>query len=183
MSREAVCQIVDQAPEAKLEPPRPLIRELPPADPFPVDALGDLLEAATKAINDRVQAPMAICGQSTLAAATLAAQGHADVQLPTGHVKPISNFFMTIAATGERKTATDHEALWPFQEAGSRLFAKITTGVSAIRECQDRLGKSAGSCRKESEGRSRCDQVRAGRSRTASSGSFVADVDLPGADL
>jgi putative DNA primase/helicase len=73
MSGEAVRQIVDQASEAKLEPPRPLIRQLPPADPFPVDALGDVLEAATRAINDRVRAPMAICGQSTLAAATLAA--------------------------------------------------------------------------------------------------------------
>ena len=119
MSREAIRQIVDQ--EAKLEPPRPLIRELPPADPFPVEALGDVLEAATRAINDRVQAPMAICGQSTLAAATLAAQGHGDVQLPTGHVKPISNFFMSVAATGERKTATDHEALWPFRKREAAL--------------------------------------------------------------
>ena len=59
---------------------------------------------------------MAICGQSTLAAATLAAQGHADVQLPTNHVKPITNFFVSVAATGERKTATDHEALWPFRK-------------------------------------------------------------------
>jgi hypothetical protein len=115
MSRKSIREIVDQAPEEKLEPPRPLIREIPPADPFPVEALGDLLGAATKAINDRVQAPVAICGQSTLAAATLAAQGHADVQLPTGHVRPISNFFATVAQSGERKTATDNEALWPFR--------------------------------------------------------------------
>ncbi len=99
---------------ARDEPPRPLVRELPPADPFPVEALGDILGAATRAINDRVQAPMAICGQSTLAAATLAAQGQADVELPTGHVKPITEFFVSVAATGERKTATDKEALWPF---------------------------------------------------------------------
>ena len=100
--------------DARIEPPRPLLRELPPADPFPVDALGKVLGAATVAINDRVQAPMAICGQSTLAAATLAAQGQADVELPTGQVKPITEFFVSVAATGERKTATDKEALWPF---------------------------------------------------------------------
>ena len=100
--------------DARTEPPRPLIRELPPADPFPVDALGAVLGAATRAINDRVQAPMAICGQSTLAAGTLAAQGQADVELPTGQVKPITEFFVSVAATGERKTATDKEALWPF---------------------------------------------------------------------
>jgi hypothetical protein len=113
---EAVRKIVRQAAEVNPEPPRPLIRELPPADPFPVDALGDLLGNATKAINDRVQSPIAICGQSTLAAATLAVQAHANVELPTGQVKPISNFFISVAATGERKTATDGEALWPFRK-------------------------------------------------------------------
>lgn len=118
---EAVRKIVEQAPEVRPEPPRPLIRELPPADQFPVGALGDILGAATRAINDRVQAPMAICGQSTLAAATLAAQGHADVELPTGHVKPITNYLFSIAETGERKTATDTEALWPFRKREKAL--------------------------------------------------------------
>ena len=32
--------------DVRAEPPRPLIRELPPADPFPVEALGDVLGAA-----------------------------------------------------------------------------------------------------------------------------------------
>ena len=70
------------------EPPRPLMRELPPADPFPVDALGEVLRAAAHAIHDRVQAPLAICGQSVLAAAALAGQGHADVVLPIGPGQP-----------------------------------------------------------------------------------------------
>jgi hypothetical protein len=30
----------------KSEPPRPLARELPPADPFPIDALGPLLRGS-----------------------------------------------------------------------------------------------------------------------------------------
>jgi hypothetical protein len=107
--------------EVKPEPPRPLTRELPPADPFPIDALGDLLGSAARAIHERVQCPLAICGQSVIAAATLAAQGHADVQLPTGHVRPISNFFVTIAETGERKTAADNEALWPVRKREKAL--------------------------------------------------------------
>lgn len=61
---------------------------IPPADPFPIDALGDVLGAAAKGINDRVQAPMAMCGQSILGAATLAAQGHADVELPSDGDRP-----------------------------------------------------------------------------------------------
>jgi putative DNA primase/helicase len=60
------------------------MREIPPADAFPVDALGGILGSAAHAIHDRVQAPLAICGQSVLAAASLAAQGHADVVLPIG---------------------------------------------------------------------------------------------------
>ena len=43
MSRDAVASIVAAAPEIRAEPPRPLIRELPPADPYPVDALGVVL--------------------------------------------------------------------------------------------------------------------------------------------
>jgi hypothetical protein len=68
---ERVREFVFGAEDVKPEPPRPLMRELLPADPFPVDALGDVLGAAAQGINDRVQAPMAICGQSVLAAAAL----------------------------------------------------------------------------------------------------------------
>ncbi len=103
------------------EPPRPLMREMPPADPFPVDALGGLT-AAARAIHERTQAPLATCGQSVLAAATLAVQGLVDVELPTRQVRPVSCFFVTIAATGERKTSVDSEALRPIrrQEADLR---------------------------------------------------------------
>jgi hypothetical protein len=72
---EHIRRIVEGAEQIKLEPPRPLVRVIPPADPFPVDALGSVLAPAARAINDRVQAPIAICGQSVLGAATLAVQG------------------------------------------------------------------------------------------------------------
>jgi hypothetical protein len=99
------------------EPPRPLMRELPPADPFPVDALGNVLGAAARAIHDRVQAPMAICGNSVLGAANLSVQGHGDVALPIGpgQAKPVSSYFITIAESGERKSECDKQALWPIR--------------------------------------------------------------------
>src|SRR5262245_978873 len=102
--------VATEAPEA----PRPLMRELPPADPFPIDALGDILAPAARAIQDRVQAPLAICGQSVLASATLAVQAHADVILPIGdeRAKPLSSYLLTIAETGERKTECDFNAGW-----------------------------------------------------------------------
>jgi hypothetical protein len=100
MSREQVGAALGGAPEAKLEPPRPLLREMPPADPYPTDALGNVLAGAARAIHDRVQAPLAICGQSVLAAATLAVQGHANVQLPMGHAKPLSGLVTLVGLAG-----------------------------------------------------------------------------------
>jgi hypothetical protein len=114
----------DAAEDFSPEQPRPLRREMPPADPFPVDALGGILGPAARGIEDRVQAPAAICAQSILAAASLAVQGHADVELPTGHVRPTSEFFVTIAASGERKSTCDGEALWPVRKFEEALRTK-----------------------------------------------------------
>jgi hypothetical protein len=119
----AASRTAERDRQEKCEPPRPLIRELPPADPFPLRALGDVLASAARAIHDTIQAPPAICGQSVLAAATLAVQGHADIELPIGNGrrKPLSNYFVTVAATGERKSAVDEEALWPVRQREDAL--------------------------------------------------------------
>ena len=107
-----------QAPEA----PRPLFRELAQASAYPVDALGSILAPATKAIVDRIRCPDALAAQSVLAAASLAVQAHADVEIPaTGHVKPASLFIVSVAASGERKSAADGEALWPVRKREKAL--------------------------------------------------------------
>lgn len=103
------------------EPPRPLFRPLPPAEAFPVEALGAVLRGAAEAVQDRVQAPMAICAQSVLATATLAVQAHADVELPTGHRRPLSGYFITVAASGERKSAADADAMAPVRKREEAL--------------------------------------------------------------
>lgn len=95
-----------------VESPKPLQRELPPPSPFPVDALGDLLAPAAYKIAEATQAPMAICAQSLLAAATLAVQAHADIEIQ-GRISPLSEFFLTVANSGERKSAVDRVALYP----------------------------------------------------------------------
>lgn len=120
----------------KPEPPRPLMRALPEAEPFPLNALGALQEAA-EAIHDKTQAPLAICAQSVLGAATLAVQGHADVLLPTGHAKPLSCYFVTVAATGERKSACDNEALWPIRNREKALREVYDEEHSCWRNDQD----------------------------------------------
>lgn len=102
--------------------PLPLRRALPPAEPFPLAALGTVLENAARAIMDRVQCPDAIAAQSVLGAASLAAQAHADVIIPaTGHARPLSLFLVTVAASGERKSAADAEALSPLHQREEAL--------------------------------------------------------------
>ena len=120
--------IVDFEPE----PPQPLFRELPPADEYPVSRLGPTLSAATEAIHDITQAPIEICAQSVLAAATLAAQGHADVVLPHGAVRPLSCFFLTIAASGERKSSADGEALRAVREQERALGQEADAAMGSF---------------------------------------------------
>ena len=107
---------VDSGPVAEVvEEPRPITRELPPAESFPMDALGDVLGGAAQVMSEVIQAPPAMCGQSVLAAAALAVQGHANLTID-GRESPVSEFFITTGVTGERKTAADNAALSPIRE-------------------------------------------------------------------
>jgi hypothetical protein len=100
---------------ADTEGPRPLFREIPIGDPFPVTALGSLLGGAATAIHDKIQAPMALCAQSVLATATLAAQAHRNALLPYGQSRPLANYYLAVADSGERKSAADALATYPVQ--------------------------------------------------------------------
>ena len=64
------------------------------------------------AMHSIIKAPLAICAQSVLAAANLAVQGHADVVID-GRWFPVSEYFLSIAQSGERKSAADKAALSP----------------------------------------------------------------------
>jgi Protein of unknown function (DUF3987) len=135
---EAVRRIIEDAEDVTLEPPRPFMRELPPADPYPIDALGNVLEPAARAIHERVQTPLAIGAQATLGAAALAAQGHADVVLPigSGQARPLSCYLITNALSGERKSATDTEAMWPVRRREETL--RDAHDSEALRYANDR---------------------------------------------
>ncbi len=87
------------------EEPQPLLREIPPGEPYPVHALGPLGDAV-KAAQDVTQAPIGIAAQSALSVASLAVQGFADVETLGGNV-PCSLFCLTIAESGERKSSCD----------------------------------------------------------------------------
>jgi hypothetical protein len=87
--------------EDVIEEPRPLSRPLTPAVPFPIGALSEVPAGMVRAIHQKTRAPISICATSTVAAM------NADIELPTRDVRPISDYFATVAETGERKTAAD----------------------------------------------------------------------------
>jgi hypothetical protein len=115
-------------------PPTPLTRPAAPAAPYPLDALGDVLGAAAGAIAAKVQCPEAMAAQSVLGVASLAAQGLVDVLLPYGQTRPLSLFALTIAASGDRKSSADNEAMIPVRMREKKL-AELFDVVKEIYDC------------------------------------------------
>ena len=91
----------------------PLRGPEPEAAPYPIAALGKFADAA-QIITDQVQAPAPVVAQSILATASLVAQPHIDVEID-GREFPVSLFLITVATSGERKTATDKIVLSPIK--------------------------------------------------------------------
>ena len=110
--------------------PTPLLRPTPPPDRFPLEALGPILEPAARAIAETVQAPVALAAGCVLATAALAAQKQANVQT-LGGARPLSLFVLTIAGSGDRKTAADKVALSPVEEHVRKVHATYEADTAA----------------------------------------------------
>ncbi|MDR7134399.1 hypothetical protein J2X06_001583 [Lysobacter niastensis] len=100
--------------------PEPLRRPTPPPEPYPLAELGDVLKPAAESIRRVIQAPDAIIGGSLLAAASLAAQAQADVHID-GRTIPLSLWVLSVAESGERKSAVDSEAMRAAREYEKEL--------------------------------------------------------------
>jgi t-SNARE complex subunit (syntaxin) len=82
----------------------------------------------------RTQAPLAICDNSALAAASVCAQAHADVQMPYGELRPLSNYFLSVAESGERKTSADDLALRAIRQHEASLREAYAVAMQNYRE-------------------------------------------------
>ena len=89
--------------------PDPLRRPMPPAEPYPLACLGEILYPAAKAMLETVQAADAVIAASLLAASSVASMPHADVCID-GRYVPLALWFLSIADSGERKSAVDELA-------------------------------------------------------------------------
>jgi Protein of unknown function (DUF3987) len=133
----------DDAPAVQPNPPNgvcdgrvsplPIFPSLPNSEPFPLDALCPGLSRASKAIASKVQVPPAIAAQAVLATASLAASAHANVMLPYGQSRPLTMFLVTIAASGDRKSTADNEALWPIHKREAALREEYEVAMKTWR--------------------------------------------------
>lgn len=108
----------------RTEGPQPLLRKIPRGAAYPVEALGPL-KRSVEAAQAITQAPIAIAAQSALSVASLAVQGHADVET-LGGFAPTSLYCLTIARSGERKSATDKVLM-----DGLRQYERDRAGIYA----------------------------------------------------
>jgi Protein of unknown function (DUF3987) len=113
--------------------PLPLAPPMPPARRYPVEALGEVLSGAAESIAAKCQCSPALAAQAVLAVASLAAQRLADIRLPMGQTRPLSLFIVTVAASGDRKTTADNEALIPARMYEKNLKREYEIAHSAWR--------------------------------------------------
>ena len=112
--------------------PQPLQRDLESPTDYPVHALGTVLGGAVKAITQAAKCPQALAAQSVLAAAAVAVQPFANI-LIDGRIFPISENFLTIGVSGERKTAVDRVALEPHRQHEKQMREVYREDMKAFR--------------------------------------------------
>jgi hypothetical protein len=107
--------------------PEPLVAPPAPGEPWPLDALGEILADAARTICNAVQCPEGLAGPSVLTAATLAVQGHFDMLHPLGHAAPCSLVLITLGESGERKSTADKLANQRFHDAAAEAEERYRT--------------------------------------------------------
>ena len=90
---------------------------------YPIDALGEVLGGAAKRLAYHVQVPEGMAAQSVLAVASLVAQSHINVSIPSIiGFKPVSLYFLSVAESGDRKSSIDTLALAPINDYQAHRF-------------------------------------------------------------
>ena len=132
------------------------------AEPYPLDALPEIIRAAVEEVAGFVKAPLPLVVASALATLSLAIQAQVDAQRADKLSGPVALFLLTIADSGERKSTCDEfftkpireyeqaqaEAAKPHQKKYAAEFAAWKAEgegiISAIREAAKgkRKGKS-----------------------------------------
>lgn len=88
--------------------PTPLSATLASEMPYPINALPGVINQAVAAYQQYGQQPLPLVACSALANISLACQSLANVARDRYLTSPVSLFFLSVAASGERKSAADN---------------------------------------------------------------------------
>ena len=116
--------------------PQPLAAKVEP-EPYPIDALPDIIRAAVAEVAGFVKAPLPMVASSALAALSLAIQAHVDAKRAEKLHGPVGLFLLTIADSGERKSTCDGfftKAIQDYEEAQSDAAKPILKNHKAAIE-------------------------------------------------
>jgi hypothetical protein len=94
--------------EEKWHKPLPLLQQTEQENPYPVECLPTLIQAAVLDYQQYGQQPLPLVACSALANVSLACQSLANVARDHLLISPVSLYFLVVAESGERKTAADH---------------------------------------------------------------------------
>lgn len=99
--------------------PLPLRKTLKPEE-YPAERLPPIIRDAVQEVQEYIQAPMALVAACALAVVSAAVQARFDVRRDAVLTGPSSLYFLTVAESGERKTAIDNLFMAPLKEWQAR---------------------------------------------------------------
>ena len=102
---------------------------------FPVDSLPMSIAAMVRGISQATQTDLAMPGTSALSALSACTGGHAEIEIRAGWRKPLCLYAVTIAASGERKSAVQLPMVRPILDVESQL---AEDGLAARLEAETR---------------------------------------------
>src|SRR3546814_12018248 len=101
--------------------------------PYPMDAFLVVVREAGFEIKRNVHAPDALIGLALINAMTMACQALIQVKLPMGQLRPVTQYVLTVADSGDRKTAVDSLLFAPDRELDRKVMPWHETGMDKYR--------------------------------------------------
>ena len=114
-------------------------------EPYPIDALPELIRAAVAEVQGFTKAPMPLVVSSALGAISLAMQAHYDAQRAERLAGPVGLYLLTLADSGERKSTVDGfftQAIRAYEENEAEIAKPLIANFKALSEAWEakRLG-------------------------------------------
>ncbi|MFZ4538702.1 YfjI family protein, partial [Propionivibrio sp.] len=116
--------------------PQPMTEKVEP-EPYPLDALPEMVRLAVEEVARFVQAPFPMVASCALSALSLAIQAHVDVKRAERLTGPVSAYWLIIADSGERKSTCDgffSRAIIDYQTAQAESAKPVLKNYRA--ECE-----------------------------------------------